>query len=155
MSCPSLGCNQDLRPIFLPHIHTFLNISVGGDSTTTLGSPFQGFATLSLKFFLLISNLNLPWKFKITGLMCCTIKNLVDESYEKPSTGQCLFLRHHLSSAIMTSKKHLFRLWNAVVSPHRAKIHGQNEGWGDIAGIWWVWVGRRCPGMCSLDEIFI
>jgi len=39
----------------------FLNTSRDSDSTTTLGSPFQCFTTLSVKKCFLISNLNLPW----------------------------------------------------------------------------------------------
>jgi len=42
----------------------FLNASRDGDSATSLGSPFQCLTTLSVKTFLLITNLNLPkiWK---------------------------------------------------------------------------------------------
>ena len=39
----------------------FLNTPRDGDSTTTLGSPFQCLTTLSIKKFFLISSLNLPW----------------------------------------------------------------------------------------------
>jgi len=43
------------------HIKWFLITSRDGDSTTSLGSLFQCFTTLSVKKFFLISNLNLPW----------------------------------------------------------------------------------------------
>ena len=39
----------------------FLNTSRDGDSTTSLGSPFQCLTTLPVKKFFLISSLNLPW----------------------------------------------------------------------------------------------
>jgi len=39
----------------------FLNTSKDGDSTTSLGSPFQHLTTLWEKKFFLISNLSLPW----------------------------------------------------------------------------------------------
>ncbi|XP_051625283.1 uncharacterized protein LOC127461479 [Manacus candei] len=38
-----------------------LNTSRDGESTPSLGSPFQWLSTLSAKKFFLISNLNLPW----------------------------------------------------------------------------------------------
>ena len=37
-----------------------LNVSRDGASTTSLGNLFQGFTTLMVKNFLLISSLNLP-----------------------------------------------------------------------------------------------
>ena len=43
------------------HIYSLLNTSRDGDSTTSLGSLFQGLITLSVKNFFLISNLNLLW----------------------------------------------------------------------------------------------
>ena len=39
---------------------SFLNISRDGDSTTSLGSPFQLLTTVS-KMIFLMSNLKLPW----------------------------------------------------------------------------------------------
>jgi len=39
----------------------FLNTSMDGDYTTSLGSSFQHLTTLSGKKFFLTSNLNLPW----------------------------------------------------------------------------------------------
>ncbi|KAK4824211.1 hypothetical protein QYF61_012125 [Mycteria americana] len=39
-----------------------LNISRDGDSTTSLGSLFPCWTTLSMKTFFLISSLNLPWR---------------------------------------------------------------------------------------------
>ena len=44
----------------VPYLHFFFNTSRDGDSTTSLGSLFQCFTTLSVKKFFLISNLNLP-----------------------------------------------------------------------------------------------
>jgi len=38
-----------------------LNTSRIGDSTTSLGSPFQCLTTLSEKYYFLTSSLNLPW----------------------------------------------------------------------------------------------
>lgn len=43
------------------HVWTFLKHSRDGDSTRALGSPFQCLTTFSVKKFLLISSLNLPW----------------------------------------------------------------------------------------------
>ena len=39
----------------------FLNTSRDGDSTASLGSPFQHLTTLSEKKFFLTFNLNFPW----------------------------------------------------------------------------------------------
>lgn len=39
----------------------FLNASRGGDSTTSMGIPFQCLTTLSVEKFFLMSNLNHPW----------------------------------------------------------------------------------------------
>jgi len=39
----------------------FLNTSRDGDSTTSLGSPFQCLTALLEKNYFLVSNLNLPW----------------------------------------------------------------------------------------------
>lgn len=47
---------------WVPHpVGVFLNSPRDSNSSTSLGSPFQGLTTLSVKTFLLLSNLNLPW----------------------------------------------------------------------------------------------
>ena len=70
----------------VPHPQVFLNTSRDGDFTTSPGSPFQCLATLSVKKFFLISNLNLPWrnlrlisssKFKPQALLLSASPNLL------------------------------------------------------------------------------
>ena len=58
-SSPAVNTLLPILPS-VPQSTQFLNATRDGDSTTSLGSPFQHLNTLSEKKFFLLSNLNLP-----------------------------------------------------------------------------------------------
>lgn len=62
-SCPPTTPTKVLtEPSPQVHIHTFFsNTSRDSASTTSMGSPFHCFTTLSMTEIFLISTLNLPW----------------------------------------------------------------------------------------------
>lgn len=87
-----------------------LNTFKDGDSTTFLGSPVQCLATISVKNFLLMSSLNLPWhslrpfplvlslvacEKRLTHLATLSFKGVVQSDQV---THKTLFLQTNLSS---------------------------------------------------------
>ena len=83
----------------------FLNTSRDGDSSTSLGSPFQCLTTLSKKDFFLISNLNFPW----WNLSLFSVALLPISQREKRHllTGAvlCNLFRNHFSSSVVCWRK--------------------------------------------------
>jgi len=70
-----------------------LNTFRDGDSTTSLGSPFQCLTTLLEKIFFLISSLNLPWcnlrPFPLILLVVKQEKSLTPPFHNLPSGEAC------------------------------------------------------------------
>ena len=67
-----------------------LNTSRIGDSTTSLGSPFQCLTTLSEKKYFLTSSLNLPWcslkPFPLVLSLVTQEKRPIPSSLQLPTT---------------------------------------------------------------------
>ncbi|KAK4813638.1 hypothetical protein QYF61_014398 [Mycteria americana] len=119
----------------VPHLHTFLNSSRDGDSTTSLGSLFQCLITLSVKKFFQIANLNLPW---------CNLRPfpLVLSLAKQPQVPQLLLIRlvlqtlHQLRCPSLDTLQHLnvslvgrgaALNTGFEVRPHQGRVQGHDH----------------------------
>lgn len=117
----------------------FLNTSRSGDSTTSLESPFQCMTSLSVKKFLLVSNLNLV-QLGVMEICCITTSNTADDS----SAFFYLYLHVGGSSQGLLRPPASYKLWDSA--GHPASSHPTLD-----AGT----LGSHClflPGSCLLKN---
>ena len=98
-----------------------LNTSRDGDSTTSLGSPFQCPTTHPGKKYFLISSLNLPWcnlrPLPLVLSLITWLKRLIPGSLrQKPQTQYfCLYITNKLFMPICSGNYWLFSLTKILV----------------------------------------
>ncbi|KAK4825788.1 hypothetical protein QYF61_002372 [Mycteria americana] len=113
-----------------------LNTSREGDSTTSLGSLFQGLATLSVKKFFLISNLNFPWRnlrpsplvlWLVTWEKRPTDTHLITTSFQTLHQLRCpsLDTLQHLNIFLVVRGPKLNTVFE--VRPHQYRVQGDNH----------------------------